>query len=77
MIELLENIGIFIDMILKVLVQPNTGASNTNYSILPYLFQGTNNTSTAYTVRYILLLSFGLLLIGGSIGIVRRFLWKN
>lgn len=75
MSDLLNNIGVFINMILNIIVRPNTGASNTSYSLLTWLFDGTNLNTTKLPM--VLMLTFGIALTGVSVGILKRFLWKN
>ena len=74
MSELIENLIELVNMIFGVLVTPNYGAENTNYNLLRWLFV----PSTTYTfVRSVILLTFGIMVLGASIGILKRFLWKN
>lgn len=76
MSTLLENLTELVKMIFACIVTPNYAASNQNFSLLRHLFVLTSSENYVM-VRNVLLLTFGIGLAGVSIGILKRFLWKN
>lgn len=77
MIELLSNLGTLVSMILQVITKPNNAASSEHLTILDFLFNTRGYNSAYYDFRYILLLTFGIMLVGVSVGILKRFLCRN
>lgn len=78
MSELLINLGEFVKMIFAVIVQPNNAASAEYLTLLNFVFDTRNNiNSQIYVTRYLILIPIGLFMLGGSIALLKRFLWKN